>query len=281
MGIAVAAVLTSCTTLIGDFYEGHERNRFMGLQAAFMSYSGVLFPLASGALVSISWQHPFGVYAVAFLVLPGIWLSLKEPEHRPHSHASESDDNPFPIWTLAMLFALSALYMICYFTIPAQFSFYLERKFDATGLQTGMTLSFVSFSIGSCAMMFHRIRKFISAPSIVIISLFCMAVGFQILYRTNEWMGIGFGVFIAGVGLGILGPNLTTWSLSFTPERLRGRVTGGIAASFFLGQFLSPIIAEPMVRAWGITGTFHAVSIFLFCLGLLFVTVRYTLIKKT
>jgi MFS family permease len=267
LGIAVAAILTSCTTLIGDFYEGHERDRFMGLQAAFMSFSGVIFPLASGALVSVSWRHPFLVYAFSLLILPGIWLSIREPGRHAHVTSIDSSDAPFPIWTLIMLFCLAAVQMISFFLIPTQFSFFLPPLVGASEMQVGLTLAGASLCIGSWSMMFHRIRKFVSPTGIVTISFLFIGIGYQILSRTDTWIGIGGGILIASVGLGILGPNITTWALGFTPERLRGRITGGIAASFFVGQFLSPILAEPLIRDSGISSVFNAVSVVVFVLS--------------
>jgi len=269
LGIAVACVLTSCTTLIGDFYQGHQRDRMMGLQAAFMSYSGVFFPLASGALADVNWQLPFAVYSVSFLMLPMVYFWIKEPVHHAHTQTKHAEESSFPVWTLLLLFGLAAVYMTCYYFIPAQFPFYLKYELGANALQTGMTLAFVSFSIGSWAMLFHRIRKFIPAPWLAVISLTCICIGFQILSMFGSWIGIGVGIFIAGMGLGTLGPNITTWSLAIAPERLRGRVTGSIAASFFVGQFLSPVLAKPMVDAWDINGAFQGVSLIILTLAII------------
>lgn len=42
LGLAVAGVMVSATTLIADYYQGDARASFMGLQAAFMGFGGVL-----------------------------------------------------------------------------------------------------------------------------------------------------------------------------------------------------------------------------------------------
>ncbi|MGH3589278.1 MAG: MFS transporter, partial [Pseudonocardia sp.] len=39
------------------------------------------------------------------------------------------------------------------------------------------------------------------------------------------------------------------------PDR-RGRVLSGLVTGTFLGQFLSPLVVEPLVRTAGIAGTF-------------------------
>jgi MFS family permease len=43
LGLAVAGVMVSATTLIADYYSGPARAAFMGLQAGFMGLGGVVF----------------------------------------------------------------------------------------------------------------------------------------------------------------------------------------------------------------------------------------------
>ena len=267
LGVAVAAVLTSCTTLIGDYYHGHERDRFMGLQAAFMSFSGVLFPVASGVLVGFSWRHPFWVYVVSLAVLPGVLLYLREPSEHRHIHHSAEHTGNFPVYKLLMIYSMASVQMVVFYQIPVQITFHLEQLVGATGLQAGLVLSFASLCIGVWSMMFHRIRNVWTPPVIVVGCLLFMAVGYILLYRAQGWGGILVGIVVAAVGLGVLGPNLTTWALGFTPERLRGRIVGGMAASFFVGQFLAPLLAEPIIRWKGTAGVFGVIGAGLFVLS--------------
>jgi MFS family permease len=259
LGVAVAAVLTSCSTLIGDYYVGHERDRFMGLQAAFMSFSGVLFPLASGALVTLGWREPFLVYLASLLVLPGVVLYLVEPKRHAH-HTSEPEDTaPFP-WGLVLLVnGLAILQMSVFYLIPVQFSFYLQELVSATGLQVGMALSFASLCIGSASLLFHRVRGIWSPTPIIAGCMAFIGAGYLVLGHAQGWGVIVAGLLIAALGLGILGPNLTTWLLAHTPERLRGRLVGMLAASFFVGQFASPLLAQPIIEARN-TATVYTVA---------------------
>jgi MFS family permease len=51
-------------------------------------------------------------------------------------------------------------------------------------------------------------------------------------------------------------PNLNLCLTSVTPEALRGRVISGITTFFFLGQFLSPFVSQPLSRAVGLGGAY-------------------------
>ena len=43
LGLGVAGIMTSATTLIGDYFTGESRNKFMSLQSAFIALGGLLF----------------------------------------------------------------------------------------------------------------------------------------------------------------------------------------------------------------------------------------------
>jgi len=68
LGVAVAGIMTAATTLVADYYEGQARAQFMGWQAAFMSFGGVVFLTAGGG--SPSWA---GVGHLQFTYLPSCW----------------------------------------------------------------------------------------------------------------------------------------------------------------------------------------------------------------
>ncbi len=79
VGIAEAAIMTCCTTLITDYYSGQQRNKYLGLQTMVSALAATAFFALGGALGSISWRTPFWLYAVsAVLVIPMV-LKLWEP----------------------------------------------------------------------------------------------------------------------------------------------------------------------------------------------------------
>jgi MFS family permease len=79
LGLAVAGVMVSATTLIADYYSGSARAAFMGLQAGFMGLGGVVFLTIGGALAQQNWHYPFGIYLFAWLIVPLIVLFILEP----------------------------------------------------------------------------------------------------------------------------------------------------------------------------------------------------------
>ncbi|NOR55390.1 MAG: hypothetical protein GQ531_04220, partial [Sulfurovum sp.] len=59
-----------------------------------------------------------------------------------------------------------------------------------------------------------------------------------------------------------------SWFLASVPASKRGRASGLLASSFFLGQFSSPLLFEPIVSAYGIQKLFLFVSIVSFTVAI-------------
>ena len=76
LGLAVAGVMVTATTLIADYYRGPARAAFMGLQAGFMGLGGVLFLTFGGILAQRNWRYPFVIYLFAWLIVPLIFWCL-------------------------------------------------------------------------------------------------------------------------------------------------------------------------------------------------------------
>jgi MFS family permease len=78
-------------------------------------------------------------------------------------------------------------------------------------------------------------------------------MGFLGLSIANTFfITIVFALF-AGAGIGLLMPSMRLWVISIAAPPLRGRSVGVITSSLYLGQFLSPVIAQPIVMMSGIT----------------------------
>jgi MFS family permease len=79
VGIAEAAIMTCCTTLITDYYAGQQRNKYLGLQTMVSALAATAFFAIGGALGSISWRTPFWLCAISAVILIPMVFKLWEP----------------------------------------------------------------------------------------------------------------------------------------------------------------------------------------------------------
>jgi MFS family permease len=74
------------------------------------------------------------------------------------------------------------------------------------------------------------------------------------------------GLILSGIGIGIAFPNMYVWLANSAPLAVRGRVLGGMNTALFLGQFLSPIISQPLVVTYDLERLFMIAAILILAL---------------
>ncbi|MEF8825803.1 MAG: MFS transporter, partial [Halapricum sp.] len=81
LGVGVAFVYTGITVLLYTLYEGQRMERALGLRTGANSVGASVWPLVGGALGTISWQAPFGVYLVAIPLGLAAMVLIPETEY--------------------------------------------------------------------------------------------------------------------------------------------------------------------------------------------------------
>ncbi|MEU1371458.1 MFS transporter [Streptomyces sp. NPDC005803] len=112
VGVAEAAIMTACATLIGDYCTGRVRDRYLALQTMCASASATVFFALGGALGGAGRQAPFWVYGIGLLLAPAMARVLPTPVPssgmRSEPNASTADKRPFPMRRMAGLCLLTA-----------------------------------------------------------------------------------------------------------------------------------------------------------------------------
>ena len=92
VGVAEAAIMTCCTTLIGDYYTGRRRVKYLALQTMCASASATVFFVLGGAAGSAGWRVPFWVYAVSLVLAPLMATALPDAAPRATTEEVRTED---------------------------------------------------------------------------------------------------------------------------------------------------------------------------------------------
>ncbi len=271
LGISVAGVMTVCITLIGDYYKGEERQRVMGMQNAFMAFGGVLFITGGGILADISWRAPFLIYASALLLIPVIWIYISEPARLPTSGDDPAHDRSrtISLLTTALIVSMAFFGMAMFYMIPVHIPFLLDRFGDMSSTRIGLALSSFVLMGAVISLNFHHFLRRMTYPAIYLLCFFLLGSGYILISFSGSYHQVFLGMVIGGIGSGLLMPNSSIWLLSEAPEHLRGRISGMLTTAVFLGQFLSPVMTQPLVDVLSITSGFLIVGTFTALVSLL------------
>ena len=270
LGIAVGVSMTIVVTLVADYYTGPDRQRFVGIQIAFMSIGGILFLTLSGVLADIGWRYPFLIYLVALIILPFTWRFLYEPDRSiPVTHASINKVKA-PAF-IYFLFVNTLLMWIAFFLVPVQVPFHLVGLGVKQNALIGLAIATSTASSAVSSYYFHRIKGHRTHLAIFSLGYLLMGCGFGLLAITTVYGLAVLALFFLGLGIGMMMPNTNMWVMQLAPPAIRGQEIGKLTTFWFMGQFLSPILLQPMVKQAGTSGAFTLMAILLPVIALAFV----------
>lgn len=257
LGLAVAGLLPTASALIADYWHGPARDRAFGIQAAFMAAGGVVFLPLGGFLAEWSWRGPFIVYLLPVFLLPLAVAVLRDaPQRAAHGQVAGGGDETFPLVLSLGLWFVAFLGMVLFYLLPVQLPFLLREFGAADPWIAGVALALNTAISAVASLNFRRVRAFAGPRRILAFAFFAIALGFTIVALANGVVMTVIGLCCCGPGLGLMFPSVSTWLMARSPARFRARTTGGMTTAVFLGQFLSPVLAQPMAERIGLSGVF-------------------------
>ncbi|MFZ5960810.1 MFS transporter [Pseudomonas knackmussii] len=240
IGLAEAGIMTCCTTLMGDYFDGQRRERLFALQMVATSLSAALFMAVGGALGESGWRTPFVLYAVGLLCLPLMAALLWEPQGR-HEKPLASSDSRFPWASLAPLYLLTLLAGVSLFIVPVQAGYLLQLLHVDAPQQIGMTMGANQLGVLAGALGF-RLLAGLPAPRLLALGFATAGAGGALMALADSHAPVVVAVLVNGLGIGLLLPTLITQVMLQVDFAQRGRATGGFTASIFAGEFVSPLL---------------------------------------
>jgi len=274
LGIAVGMSMTIVITLIADYFEGMERQKFVGTQIAFMSLGGIVFISLGGILADIGWRYPFLIYLSSLLVLPLSIMFLYEPAViQKRNEVIQQLKPPSIIW---MLFFNIMLMWIIFFLIPIQVPFYLKSIGVEKNFLIGAAIAVSTAFSAISSFSYSRIKARFSFLSIFSMGYLLMAAGFVCIAISTTYILVVVAMMLCGLGMGMMIPNTNMWVMKIVPPQIRGKEIGKLTTFWFLGQFLSPIITFPVLANLSLSSTFMLASGFLFLIAVSFLFFHFS-----
>lgn len=267
VGIAEALIYVLSTTMIGDYFKGAERDKWLAGQAACASMSALLFFNVGGILGDFGWRTPFWVYASALLMFALVWTFTWEPasDDHPEEEAPAAPHrlswNGFP-WARMALIAVITIYgSVFFYTVQIQVASGLTELGLTSAARIGFLTSIASIGVPLGTYLYSRIAR-IGVARLLLLEFGLLGIGFMLMGRSGNVLGFLAGCFINQLGAGMLLPTLLVWAMSVLPFEFRGRGTGLWQSAFSLGQWLSPLVVTFVaLRTGGLMGSFQTLGI--------------------
>ncbi|RFA09993.1 MFS transporter [Subtercola boreus] len=251
VGVAEAAIITCCTTLLGDYFAGQRRNRYFGLQAVVTALAATVFFALGGALGATGWRTPFWVYAGSLIIFAFMIPLISQPIGAGRSASRRVSLPPIPWARLAGPCIVAIFGGIVFYAVIVQLSYVLTGIGVSATAIIGLASAVASLATAAGAISFRRLAR-LQAKRLLPLGFTLAAIGLLLIWVAGSSFALVLvGAVVASAGTGILLPTMLTWAVAGLGFEERGRGTGLWQSAFFLGQFLSPLAVLALT---GITG---------------------------
>jgi MFS family permease len=248
VGLAEAAIMTCCTTLIADYYRGDRRNRYLGLQTVFTTIAATIFIVVGGVLGAAGWRAPFWAYALSIVIVVPMFFVLDEPAPDETERAAEraAAGRPIPWRTLWLPLVTTVFGGCAFFVLLSQSALVYSGVGITDTQQIGLLTAGASVATAIGSIAFARLARF-TAKVLLPVALGLLGAGLVLMWLTavtSTVPGVVAGAVLGSLGSGLLLPTMLVWAVGRLGFAERGRATGLWTAAFFLGQFVSPLIVQ-------------------------------------
>jgi predicted MFS family arabinose efflux permease len=266
VGICEAIIMTLSTALIGDFFHGQARDRWLASQAAVASLSALLFFNIGGFLGRFGWRGPFAIYASSLLMVLLVLRYTWEPKREGNAETTQAKLTwvGFPWAQLSGAAAVAVFSSIMFYIVQIEAGFGLNAHGISDPAQIGFLTSLASLAVPLGTFVFQFLAR-VPTAALLLIEYLILGGGFLEMSRAataNEFL---IAAAVNQVGAGMMLPTLLTWIMRPLSFDFRSRGAAVWMASFSGGQFLCPIVVTA-ISGWsgGLLPAFHLLGFICF-----------------
>jgi MFS family permease len=253
VGMCEAMIMTVSTTLIGDYFSGHAREKWLASQTAVASLSSLALILIGGVLGSLyGWRGPFFVYVFGALLAIGIWQLTWEPQADTATpERSYADATPaFPWKRMLGICAITLFAAVLFYTIQTQSTLALEALGVQDSARLGLLTAIASLGVPLGTFVYRGLSRW-PIGLLLGVEFVLIGVGFVWMGKsTTPWMFVT-AAGLNQIGAGMILPTLLVWATRGLPFQIRGRGTGTWQATFAVGQFVCGLVVTYLALQLG------------------------------
>ncbi|HEX2039905.1 MAG TPA: MFS transporter [Acidimicrobiales bacterium] len=259
-GIGSAGLINLAIVLVGDTWDGAQRARMMGRNAAALTASIVVLPPIGGALTEVGgWRMTFAPYWIALAT--AVLVSVRLPRGRRGDASVAAQVRAVrpllgsrPVLAPIVLgFVVFVLVFGLFFTIVP---FYLDRTFEVGAGGRGLVLALPAVTSTVAALNLGRLQERYALRSVLAVAFSLFAMGFGLAAAVPALWALCAGVLLYGAGEGVTIAGLQNAVAGAAPTAVRGAVVAVWVGAARAGQTLGPVVAAAGLDGPGARATF-------------------------
>ena len=243
IGLGIGLLIPLVPAIITELFEGNERSRMLGLSSAIATLGGVLATIFSGVLAARSWRYSFLLYLIAIPVFVAVFIGLPDLA-KPGEKETDKMDEKVKVKLPKEVFGLATegiIFTMLNVVLTTSLAMFINAEGMGSSQSAGLAISAIFLGSVITGTLFSKIYKTAKNRSMLLVSiLYC--VSYWIIGYSNQLILVFMGAILLGFGYGILNPYLLLKAGLAVSQSANTAAMAVISSSFFLGQFMAPIM---------------------------------------
>jgi len=250
LGVTASGIVTVTLIMIGEYFSPEMRARMLGYQAAIGAAGALAIIQLSGRIADFGgWRAPFALYLLA---IPMLLLALAIPK-KASGPRVRTPSAPFGavaiLWPILLL--IVALF-VASFMSTLQISFLLAADGVAKPSTQSNVLTAGALMVTVGSAIYGPVRRRLADRWSLRLSALLLGIGIVTMAASHAVLIVALGCAIAGLGTGLVNPTVNNMLITRAPPEARGRALGFGYTARYTGDFLNPVIVQPLTSAMGI-----------------------------
>ncbi len=258
VGIVEAVLMTLSTTMIGDFFKGEARNRWLSAQTGTASVFAIFAILIAGFVGAKDWHTVFLLYLLPVIFLIMVLLFTWEPEESAKlANAGEQGKwRDIPWGQMSLICAITLFGGVMFYTVQIKLPDALKdlgvvlADGSYNSARGGIMTAVASIFVPVGTVFFWLLNPRLSLKWMFVVEFALLAAGFYLMSVLKNPWAFTFAAGLDQIGAGMLLPTLLTWAVAQLPFEVRGRGIGLWTGTFALSQFVCVAMVIPLIMSF-------------------------------
>ena len=236
-GIGTGFLMPISQALIADYFEGNDRDTYMGYSSSNAAIWGIVFTLLGGFLCDVYWRYTFYAYLLVVPVLLFVLAKMPEPAKQQEAERSKSIGLTGTAWSWVVVYFIYNIIMFCFISDMA-FVISSDKIGNAGTASVAMTFSSVGGIVAGLILGWVT-KSFRNYAFVLALAFLTAGSVLLVLAHTAAMFDTGCGIW--GLGFGIFNSLIILQIMGSVAKSAMAFALAILTSAMGIGQFLSPI----------------------------------------
>ena len=248
IGFGMGFINITSATLISEHFQGPDKGRMMGVQAAIQGVGAAVFSVLGGVIAEhFQWQWSFILFVLGIPIL--FVFAVLMPDDKPEK-LEKTTRTPFLIRPLLILIALNFIFNLMSTGFQSNISMFIDTEGMGSVSLSGILNAFfmvigvpIGFALGKYIQLAKRWSN-------VIVSGIA-AVGMIMIFTAHKLPLVVIGTFLVGAAFAAYAPINMTFICSIVKQENVSRSLATSNAISCVARFASPVVINFITGLFG------------------------------